>query len=258
MPSTTGGVFYRGPSLLDGAPIVGVLTGLGPPSTRSENPKTGDMIQSWILPVGSDPVTAGRNGAQRSVCGDCKHMPEHLNTCYVNRGQAPGQVYRSLLDGCYPDYDERAHRHLLRGRLLRGAAWGDPVAVPLDVWIPLLVACQGHTLYTHQWEEPYCDPLWRRFAMASVDTLAEQTRAHAAGWRTFRVRPVGAPLVRGEVSCPASPEAGLRRTCSTCLACDGQTASGCGASVSIVVHGHGAPTMSSARALARRFALGTV
>ena len=48
-------IFYRGPSMLDGAPIVAI-------ATDSSNSKTGGMVQTWILRADIDPVTAARNG----------------------------------------------------------------------------------------------------------------------------------------------------------------------------------------------------
>ena len=42
-PSTpNGAIIYRGPSMLDGSPIVAILTGIDKPS---HNPKTGPMAQ---------------------------------------------------------------------------------------------------------------------------------------------------------------------------------------------------------------------
>lgn len=41
-----GCVFYRGPSLLTGDPIVGIATGL---EGGSMNAKTGPMVQAWII-----------------------------------------------------------------------------------------------------------------------------------------------------------------------------------------------------------------
>ena len=43
----TGYVIYKGPSLLDGAPIV-VIAVIG-----SGNTKTGDMVQTYILRIGA-------------------------------------------------------------------------------------------------------------------------------------------------------------------------------------------------------------
>jgi hypothetical protein len=55
--------------------------------------------------------------------------------------------------------------------------------------------------------------------MASVETLTEADAARSMGFRTFRVG-TEAPVGR-EITCPASAEAGHRRTCDTCLACNG-------------------------------------
>src|SRR5262245_33628424 len=51
-----GVVLYRGPSLLDGAPIVAVATNL---ARRSKNPKTGNAVQTYILADnGENPIEA--------------------------------------------------------------------------------------------------------------------------------------------------------------------------------------------------------
>jgi hypothetical protein len=54
---SNGIVIYRGPSILDGSPIVVIATGLG---SGSSNRKTGALVQTWILrddvsPIESDP-----------------------------------------------------------------------------------------------------------------------------------------------------------------------------------------------------------
>ena len=61
--------------------------------------------------------------------------------------------------------------------------------------------------------------------MASVETEAAGARRTAAGWRTFRVRLASEPVMPEEIVCPASAEAGRRRTCATCKACGGARAS---------------------------------
>ena len=43
VPSARGFILYRGPSILDGTPIVVVAT------MKTANPKTGDMIQTFII-----------------------------------------------------------------------------------------------------------------------------------------------------------------------------------------------------------------
>src|SRR4029077_15915935 len=78
-----GVILYRGPSLLDGSPIVCVATGL---CRRSKNPKTGKAVQTWVLADdGENPVQAWQSGGDASVCGDCPHRGA---TCYVNVVQA--------------------------------------------------------------------------------------------------------------------------------------------------------------------------
>jgi hypothetical protein len=58
--------------------------------------------------------------------------------------------------------------------------------------------------------------------MASVDTPSEADQAAASGWRYFRVTPFGdANKLQGEISCPASAEAGKRTVCADCKLCDG-------------------------------------
>ena len=73
--------------------------------------------------------------------------------------------------------------------------------------------------------------------MASAESAADHADAHAMGWRTFRVKPIGAPSLQGEVTCPASKEAGQRTVCADCRACGGQSAK---ARASIVIEAHGA------------------
>jgi len=63
---------WRGASRLDGAPIVAIATGLAAPSS---NPKTGPMVQTWILRADVAPHEAQRDGRDASVCGDCPLRP---------------------------------------------------------------------------------------------------------------------------------------------------------------------------------------
>ena len=64
-------VFYRGPSQLDGSPIVGIAT------MDSGNRKTGSMIQTWIIRDDVHPVVASRTGADSAVRGNCPHRGQH-------------------------------------------------------------------------------------------------------------------------------------------------------------------------------------
>jgi hypothetical protein len=117
---------------------------------------------------------------------------------------------------------------------VRLGAYGDPAAVPSRVWDKILSVAGGWTGYTHQWRG--CDPRLMRYVMASCETAEDVATARRAGYRTFRVLLPGEPLLHGEFACPASAEAGKRRTCETCGACDGAK-QGSNASPAIIVHG---------------------
>lgn len=238
-----GAVFYDGPSDIDSARIVGVITGL---RSGSANAKTGAMLQTWILRADVGPLAAVATGDDVSICGDCKHRGDAARgvarTCYVNLGHAPRSVWAAYQRGIYGRVPDVVRAELGQTVRARAGSYGDPVAIPLGAWWELAGALQVNawgqpralrwTGYTHQWRKlPREYPRW---LMASVDSLDEQREAEAAGWRTFRVIPAGAPLVqlprikllprvlgRGEIACPASAEAGKITTCERCLLCSG-------------------------------------
>lgn len=221
-------VIHEGKSRLDGGPVVVVATGL---DLSSDNPKTGAMVQTYILRPDLAPLDAIESGLDRSVCGDCVHR---LGSCYVNVGQGPTAVYAALRRGNYPALDPLP---LARGLFVRLGTYGDPCAVPLRVWDRLLSGAADHSGYTHQWRKRFAQP-YKRLLMASVDTEQERYEALALGWRTFRVKTPDEPRLAGEVVCPASAEAGYRKTCAECLACDGSHGPGDRrASVVTDVHG---------------------
>src|SRR5262245_25281056 len=65
-------VLYRGPSLLNGRPIVCIATGL---ARQSKNRTTGPVVQTYILPDRENPLAALASGGDAAVCGDCPHRP---------------------------------------------------------------------------------------------------------------------------------------------------------------------------------------
>lgn len=216
-----GQIIYRGPSRIDGQPIVVVVT------WKSKNEKTGNMLQTWILNANVEPHTAQASGCDRTICGDCPLRPSLGGGCYVRTGDAPLSVYRAFHRG---NYDKVRTIPKLPVRL---GAYGDPSAVPFTVWHDLIWACgQGYTGYTHSWNQPWADPMLRTLCMASVETKAQAQAAHAAGWRTFRV--VGSTIERPsscEVVCLAESR-GVQ--CARCRLCSG---SGRGKSIVITAHG---------------------
>ena len=237
-----GAVIYEGPSQLDGEPIVVILTGI---TADSGNAKTGAMLQTWILRSDVAPLTALRTGADASICGDCKHRPritedgKHVRTCYVSVWQAPRGVFACYKRGRYQRaYDPRSIAALGAGRQVRLGSYGDPAAVPFEVWGALTARAAGFTGYTHQARHATFDPRILSVCMVSADTLADVTAAHAAGGRAFHVRPIGTPVPKGLAQCPAAAEAGRRATCATCMLCGGAAVKA--RSISIQAHGNGA------------------
>ncbi len=212
-----GAIFYRGRSLLDGAPIVGIVTGF---NRRTSNEKTGDMLQTWILRSRISPTNAVLTGRDSSICGDCalRGTSPQTRTCYVTVFQAPLAVYKAYKRGNYAPLVLDS----IRGRAIRLGAYGDPAAIPTHVWQMLLTGASTWTGYTHQWRT--ADPQLRKIIMASVDSEDERVVADALGWRTFRVRPTTDDPIdhESEVICPASAEAGYRTDCEHCGLCQGQ------------------------------------
>lgn len=245
--SPNGVIVYRGPSKLNGQPIVVVLTGL---ASASENAKTGDMVQSYILlDDGTRPTDAVQSGADEAVCGDCPHRKVGgAGSCYVNVGQGPTAVHGALSRGRYRAVSPQEAGRLIRGRVVRLGTYGDPAAVPTNVWRSILRHSAGHSGYTHQWRRHHARGL-SRWCMASCDTPADRVHAQARGWRTFRVRLTASdPLMRGEFECPASAEQGKRLTCQQCQACSGGSPER--ASPAIIAHASPLTIKSRVRRLA--------
>jgi hypothetical protein len=225
-------VFYRGPSALTGDPILGIA-GQG-----TSNPKTGPVVQVWVLRADVSPIDAVKTGGDAAICGNCRHRGDgdgNRRSCYVEYFRAPFNLWRGLpntqQDITLADLADR-----LSGKHVRLTAYGDPAALPFDVCEALLARAAGWTSYTHQWRT--CDPRFRLTSMASVDSPSEAREAQQRGWRTFRVRRADQPLTQSEITCPASEEGGHAAQCFSCGLC-------CGAkrpskSIAIIAHGSNA------------------
>jgi hypothetical protein len=222
---SNGLVFYEGPSEIGGAPIIGIAT------LVSKNPKTGPMIQTWIMSTLHNPFASVKNKQDYAVCGNC---PLRDNGCYVRTGQGPSVVWKAWKRGIYDPYDKKRVKSAAIMRTVRLGAYGDPAALPLWAITDLLSSSIGHTGYTHQWLwaehlKPYC--------MASVESMDDYRLAKAMGWRTFRLRPEGGERLKPtEAQCPAAIKSNKALTCHQCLACGGKS-QGFSGDISIEVHG---------------------
>ena len=241
-----GRILYRGPSQLDGRPIVVVLTGL----KRTGNRKTGKMLQVWILPANRSYLESIRTGYDSTVCGDCplrgiivrdkqtRKLRNILRGCYVSY-HAPQSISAAVARGSYADFNWNTEAHLLTDRKIRFGAYGDPVAAPYALWSRLARLSAGHTGYTHQHAQ---GRLWRfrSLLMASCETPEQALDAQSRGWRTFRSTTQADDLGAHERRCPASEEMGHRTTCDRCQACDGA-----GDERNLVIIAHGSKSVTS-------------
>lgn len=144
-------IVYQGPSRLDpSAEIVVILTGL---DGSSSNAKTGGMVQSYIIRTDRSPNDAVKDGSDRAICGDCPHrmQADGKRSCYVTLAHGPLSVYKAFKRGSYESVTPELAAYRIAGRMLRLGTYGDPGAVPVEVWEALTKLVKGWTGYTHQW-----------------------------------------------------------------------------------------------------------
>jgi hypothetical protein len=239
-----GFVLYRGPSEIDGSPIVCIATGL---EDGGSNTKTGPMVQVYILRADMNPLQAVQTGDDKAICGTCIHRGRIITdpktnlrknverSCYVTLMHGPRVVWDAFQRGRYPEVKLSQARKLLARRTIRLGSYGDPGAVPFAVWEQALANVTHLSGYTHLWRE---FPMMSAFCMASCDSEADRDEAKALGFRTFRVRGKAEPKLAGEGQCPASKEMGKATQCSLCLLCGGAK-SKAKADITIIAHGTG-------------------
>ena len=248
-PKTQSSVIYRGPSLIDGKPIVVVAI------VKSRNVKTSNMLQTYVLRADMSPCEASKTGEDYSICGNCplrgnatsdpKKKQATDRPCYVILGQGPTIVYKSLEKGIYPDVSGHAKIAALgAGRMVRLGTYGDPAACPSYVWESLISEASGWTAYSHQSGIATADVRPDMF-MISADNKGQAVEAWGKGQRTFRlIKDVGDMVKGAEILCPASKEAGERTTCQKCGLCAGASIKA--KSIAIVAHGTGKKLIKAA------------
>lgn len=232
MAKPKGIIVFEGKSQLDGKPIVAIATGI---KDKTSNEKIGNMIPIWIMRKDINPVLAVKFGDDISVCpDDCKH--KHFGSCYVNIFQAPSRIYEAYHRGTYEKLNDDNIKYF-EGRNIRLGAYGDPTAIPLDIWDKICSVSSGYTAYTHNWRKKQFQD-YKKYCMASVEMDKEYLKAISMGWRTFRARVESEKVSKKEFICPASKEGKKVTSCSKCKACSGT--SGKGKCPTIIVHGGGA------------------
>ncbi|MEM7580897.1 MAG: hypothetical protein AAF316_13830, partial [Cyanobacteria bacterium P01_A01_bin.80] len=101
-------------------------------------------------------------------------------SCYVNMLPV-NNIYRKYATGSYPKFSANEIEVIKRYRYpIRIGSYGDPTAVPFDVWEPIISASGRYTGYTHQFHK--CDSRWKQYLMASVQSESEACIAQSQGW----------------------------------------------------------------------------
>ena len=221
-------IVWEGPSQLTGKPIVVLATGV--PSVggkaRSGNTKTGDMIQLAIMDATVNPTLGLKIGADANVCGGCPFMSKAAGgdgSCYTHKNLRRGFAQNGTWKAHERSGSVPMDLTRFAGQLVRFGSYGDPAAVPVQVWKDIAAVAKGFTGYTHQWRE--ASPEYATVCMASVEDQESHDHATKLGYRTFWVRDPHSPKPKGLITCPASAEAGYKLTCSECLMCSGTQSS---------------------------------
>ena len=210
-------IAYEGPSLIDGSPIVAVVTGVEVPS---RNVKTGRMLQTWILQQDMHPKEAVRTGQDTGICGTCplKGLNGQLRTCYVRVENAPTNVWKKWKAGGYTHADDDTIRRAVRYRKVRLGAYGEPTAVPYERMRLLTDSAAGWTGYTHRWASIGAE--WAGMLMASVEDAQTAQQARLQGWRPFLATDDPDSVPDKAFLCPAEREDDPI-TCEDCGVCAG-------------------------------------
>ena len=219
-----GYVLFEGQSVLDGSPIVCIAT------MSTDNAKTGDMVQTWIMRADVAPHEAIKTGQDESVCGSCPQRHYLGGACYVTVHQAPLSIWKAYKRG---NYSHDWNPSTFAGRKIRLGAYGDPAAVPADVWASVLDRALAWTGYTHQARHKNFQHSLLQWVMVSADTPKQASALQAQGFRTFRVKTPGSACLPGEITCPT--EYDDKASCASCGMCNGATRDG--RSIVIDVHG---------------------
>lgn len=212
-----------------------IATGFVDPS---ENVKTGDMIQIWILRRDLDPISANETGKDKAICGLCplRGGLGKPRTCYVLLKNAPLSVFNAYKRGSYsklPDYS------LFDGRAVRFGAYGDPTHIPFQIVKTIADRASNWTGYTHQWRNGLFRE-YRNYLMASCESIVDLEVAHHSGWRTFRVVKEHETPTQSEIVC-ANESKGIQ--CVQCGLCKGSAIKA--RSITITVHGNGKSNFSA-------------
>lgn len=234
-------IIYDGPSLLDGGPIVAILT------LNSNNKKLvkekSKLAQIWFLRKDVDPLTASRLGLDSSICGNCPFMGTpnfekdsgvaDKRGCYVLLYMRPLSLFKAI--PVLPTISIQEASQFVKGLVLRIGAYGDSGCIDSALLDPLVKVSKKHLGYTHQWKNKNAGCNTAQ-TMASVESLRDAKKAQRLGYRTFRVLTDLKEKADNEIICPASDESPAKTNCSKCGLCNGSLSKSL-KNIAILAHG---------------------
>lgn len=207
MKKPTGYIIHEGETR-NGLPFVAIAT------MKTDNRKTGDMVQIWFVLRDVNPVEAVKTGVDASsICAGCPFAAG--NGCYVNVGQAPLSIWRAYKRGAYGHVYPKQYSEIFSGRKIRFGAYGNPSLLPIAIVKAIAAVSAGWTGYFHDWKTNPMAAEYAKYFMASTETASAYAMAQSLSFRTFHVSPV---QPAGTLEC-LSESKGLE--CAQCKLCAG-------------------------------------
>lgn len=189
----------------------------------SNNSKTGDMIQIWIMSKLVHPVVSRRTGHDATLqCQGCPHASNQ--GCYVSP-LALMAIWRAYKAGSYShlEFGSSEWASFFNHASVRLGAYGNPSMLPLAMLEDITNRAAMHTGYFHDWRLMPIElaKAYGRFLMASCEP-SNVVYAQNLGLRTFTVVSESPSDSRLGIECLAD-KSGLQ--CSQCGLCDGTSRS---------------------------------
>ena len=99
---------------------------------KTNNRKTGDMVQIWFLLRDINPVDVVKCGLDATtICAGCPFASG--GGCYVNVGQAPLSVWKAYHRGSYAPLHPFQYATVFADRKVRFGAYGNPSLLPVSI-----------------------------------------------------------------------------------------------------------------------------
>jgi len=155
---------------------------------KSNNIKTGNMVQISILLLDQHPVAVVQSGLDAdTICQGCPFASGQ--GCYVEVGKSMGAVWGAYQRGNVPRLPRHQWRKIFKGRFIRFGSYGNPSLIPLAIVKRLAKLSGGWTGYYHDWHlmKPQRARAYGEYFMASTDSSKSYKLAQDMGLRAFHV-----------------------------------------------------------------------